>query len=190
MFTGIIEELGQVCGLSQKGNITQLEIMAKKIVEDIKIGESVAVNGTCLTVTEKKRKSLCFAVMPETMRVTNLGALTIGRIVNLERALKVGDRLSGHFVYGHIDCTGVIRSKKYSAGNLIFEITVPQKFMANILLKGSVAVDGISLTIAEKKADSFAVYVIPHTLENTTLKFKGPSDKVNVEFDILTKKAA
>ncbi len=190
MFTGIIEELGQVKNLSRQGNVTLLEVGVKagNITTDMKIGDSVSVNGACLTVVDKKADALRFQAMPETLNITNLGSLRINEKVNLERALKVGDRLSGHFVTGHIDCIGLIRGKRHSAGNLVFEISVPVKFMANILAKGSVAIDGISLTVVAKKSNSFTVYIIPHTIEHTTLKFKGPSDKVNVEFDILTKK--
>ncbi len=190
MFTGIIEELGELKGLSRQGNVTLLEIGVKagSITIDIKIGDSVAVNGACLTVVDKKADTLRFQAMPETLNITNLGSLRINEKVNLERALKVGDRLSGHFVTGHVDCMGLIRTKRHSTGNLVFEISVPVKFMANILPKVSVAIDGISLTVVAKKSNSFTVYIIPRTLEQTTLKFKGPSDKVNVEFDILTKK--
>jgi len=111
-------------------------------------------------------------------------------MVNLERPLKVGDRISGHFVLGHVDCLGVIRRKGYENSNLCFEIAVPPKFIASVLPKGSIALDGISLTITEKKSATFSVYIIPHTLKNTTLGFKEPSALVNVEFDILAKKAA
>lgn len=187
MFTGIIEELGEVKSISRRGKVTLLEIKALKVLEGIKIGDSIALNGTCLTVVKKEKESLSFEVMPETLAVTNLGNLKIKDKVNLERALKIGDRLSGHFVTGHIDCQGIIRRKNYIGGNLCFEIAVPQNFMQRIIPKGSVAIDGISLTIVNKKANTFSCYIIPHTLEHTTLKFKGPSDKVNIEFDILAK---
>ena len=127
--------------------------------------------------------------MPQTLKVTNLGLLRVQDKINLERALKIGDRLSGHFVNGHIDCIGVIRRKNYSGSNLCFQIAIPSKFTGYILHRGSIAVDGISLTIAEKKSDTFSVYIITHTLKNTTLNFKGPSDKVNIEFDMLVKRS-
>lgn len=187
MFTGIIEELGQVKGISRRGDITLLEIKSSIIQEDIKIGDSIAVNGVCLTLIADKAGILSFEVMPETLKATNLGSLSLSDKVNLERALKMGQRISGHFVSGHIDCIGVIRKKNFLRGNLSFEISVPQQFMKYNLAKGSVAIDGISLTIANKKSNTFSVYIIPHTLKNTTLSFKGPSDKVNIEFDILTK---
>lgn len=189
MFSGIIEELGIVKKISRSGNNTVLEIQADKTLEDTKIGDSIAVNGSCLTLIKKNRDSLSFEVMPETLKVTNLGSFGISDKVNLERSLKIGDRLSGHFVSGHIDCLGLIRKKNYVAGNLSFEIAVPGKFLGCILPKGSIAIDGISLTIVDKKSNTFTVYIIPHTLKNTTLGFKGPSDQVNLEFDILAKKA-
>lgn len=188
MFTGIIEELGEVKSISRRARITLLEVRADKVLEDTRIGDSISVNGVCLTVIKKDSGFLSFEVMPQTLSETNLRFLGIKDKVNLERALKLGERLSGHFVTGHIDCIGIIRVKNYSGDNLIFEIIVPDKFMRYILDKGSVAVDGISLTIAGRKSNTFSVYIIPHTLKNTTLGFKGPSDKVNIEFDILTKR--
>lgn len=189
MFTGIVEEINQVKSVSKRLKITLLEIKADRVREDLKIGDSVAVNGVCLTVAEKKTDTLSFEVMPETLGVTNLKVLREKDKVNLERALKIGDRVSGHFVTGHIDCLGIIQRKSYINGNLSFEIAIPAEFMKYIIPKGSVAIDGISLTIVDKKPRGFSVYIIPHTLKNTTLSFKGPSDGVNIEFDILIKKA-
>lgn len=188
MFSGIVEELGEVRKITRLGNIALFEIKADIAGQDIKTGDSVSLNGACLTLTGKNPGILSFEVMPETLKVTNLGALKVSDKVNLERALKIGDRLSGHFVSGHVDCAGIIRRKNYSGGNLCFEIAIPAKFIRYVLPKGSIAVDGISLTIVTKKSDTFSVYVLPHTLKNTTLKFKGPSDKVNIEFDILAKR--
>jgi len=190
MFSGIIEELGELKKISQRGHVTLLEIRAKNILDDIKIGDSISVNGICLTVIKKESDMLGFEIMPQTLRVTNLGHLRIKDKVNLERALKVGDRLSGHFVTGHIDCIGIIREKKYINDNLCFKITVPVEFMRYILPQGSIAIDGISLTIVGKKSNTLSVYVIPHTFKNTTLGLKGSSDQVNIELDILAKRAA
>ena len=189
MFSGIIEELGELKKISKRGNVVLLEIQAKKILEDVNIGDSISVNGTCLTIIKKVSDILGFEVMSQTFKVTNLGSLRIKDKVNLERALKIGDRLSGHFVTGHIDCIGIIRRKNYINDNLCFEIAIPTKFMPYVLPQGSIAIDGISLTIVEKRSNTFTVYIIPHTLKNTTLGFKGPSDQVNIEFDILTKRA-
>ncbi|MBU0503095.1 MAG: riboflavin synthase [Candidatus Omnitrophota bacterium] len=189
MFSGIVEELGIVKKISRSGNNTVLEIQAAKVLEDTKIGDSIAVNGACLTVIKINTDSLSFEAMPQTMKITNLGSLAIWDKLNLERSLKAGDRISGHFVSGHIDCLGMVRKKKHISGNLSFEIAVPLEFMGYILPKGSIAIDGISLTIVDKRSNAFTVYIIPHTLKNTTLGFKGPSDKINLEFDILAKKA-
>ena len=190
MFTGIIEELGEVKNLSRRGKITLLEVESRIASDDIKLGESVSVNGACLTVTDKKENSIYFEVMPETLTLTNIGSLKIKEKINLERALKLGDRVSGHFVTGHIDCAGIIRRTYYQEDNLCFEIAVPVSFMKYVLPKGSISVDGISLTVAKKGSDTFSVYIIPHTFKNTTLSFRHPSDKVNIEFDILAKKQA
>ncbi len=188
MFSGIIEELGELKSASKRGAITLLEIKADKILEDANIGDSISVNGACLTIIKNESGILNFEVMPQTFNVTNLMTLKINDKVNLERALRIGDRLSGHFVTGHIDSIGIIRQKKYINGNLCLQIAIPIKFMNYVLPRGSIAIDGISLTIVDKRADTFSVYIIPHTLKNTTLGFKGPSDKVNLEFDILVKR--
>ncbi len=188
MFSGIVEELGEVKNFSKQGNHTLLEIKANRVLEDIKIGDSVSVNGVCLTVIKKESETLTFEAIPETLKVTNLGVLKVSDKVNLERSLKVGDRLSGHFVTGHIDCIGIIRKKNYFNNNLCFEIAIPTEFIKYCIPKGSIAVDGISLTLVNIRSNTFTVYIIPHTLKNTTLGFKGPSDKVNIEFDILAKR--
>lgn len=188
MFSGIIEELGIVKNISRRGSITLFGIKAERTLEDTGAGDSISVNGACLTITKKEKGLLNFEVIPETLKVTNLGLLKFSDKVNLERSLKVGDRLSGHFVTGHIDCIGTIRRKNYVGGNLCFEIAIPPKSMAYILPKGSIAVDGVSLTVVDKRCGTFTVYIIPHTLKNTTLGFKGPSDKVNIELDILAKR--
>lgn len=187
MFSGIVEELGEVKKISRQGINTLLQIRATKVSQDTKIGDSISVNGACLTVIKNQPDSLTFEIMPETLKVTNLGILRICDKVNLERSLKIGDRLSGHFVAGHIDCIGIIRKKHYLNNNLCFEITVPLEFIRYCLPRGSIAVDGISLTLVDIRSNTLKVYIIPHTLKNTTLGFKGPSDKVNIEFDILAK---
>jgi riboflavin synthase len=185
MFTGIIEELGEVSRIQRLGRNTLLEVKADKVSVDVNIGDSIMVNGTCLTIVKKHKNLLGFEVMPQTLQSTNLGNLRIKDRVNLERALKLGDRISGHFVYGHIDCLGVIRKRTYLQDNLCFEIAVPPKFISGIIPQGSIAIDGISLTVRSKKANLFSIFIIPHTLKNTTLGFKRPSDKVNIETDKL-----
>lgn len=187
MFTGIIEELGIVKSLSKAGNVMLLTVSQNLVSQGTNIGDSISVNGVCLTVVKKEAKSLSFEIMPSTSQDTNLRKLSAGAKVNLERSLKLGDRLSGHFVSGHIDCTGIIRRKIHTSGNICFEIAYPIKKAAYLITKGSVAVDGISLSIMDKKADIFSVNIIPHTLKNTTLSFKTVSDEVNIEFDLLAK---
>lgn len=209
-----MEELGRVEGLARRGGATLLKIRAAKTLEDTRIGDSIAVNGACLTVVKIEKGnfihsprlsaglsislhetsgfnsgSFIFEVIPQTLQDTNLGNLKSGERVNLERGLKIGGRLSGHFVTGHIDCLGIIRKKNYRSGNLAFEIAVPAQFIKYCLDKGSIAVDGISLTLQEKKSNTFSVYLIPHTHAETTLGLKCPSDKVNIEFDLLVKAA-
>jgi riboflavin synthase len=187
MFSGIIEELGTAEGIRKRGNIFLLKIRAKKVLDDIKVGDSVAVNGVCVTAVEINKDSISFQLLAETMQKSNLGNLHSGERVNLERSLKVGDRISGHFVTGHVECTGLIRRRYQRAGNTCFEVAVPLRFMPYVVPKGSIALDGISLTIGGKQSNTFYVYLIPYTLTQTTLGFKGPSHKVNIEFDVLVK---
>ncbi|MGA2774600.1 MAG: riboflavin synthase [Candidatus Omnitrophota bacterium] len=188
MFSGIVEELCCVNNVYRSAKAARITIGSKLAVEDTVIGDSISVNGVCLTVVEKSKDSLTFEAMPETLKISNLGQIGQGDKVNTERALKIGDRLGGHFVTGHIDCSGLIRRKYYLDNNLCFDIAVPQEFMQYVILKGSIAIDGISLTITNRKSGIFSVYIIPHTFKNTTLGIKGPSDKVNIEFDILAKR--
>jgi len=189
MFTGIIEETGELKVSRKSGVITRLDILSDKIVEGAKVGDSISVNGVCLTVTAMRGSIFSFDVIPETLRVTTLKSLRYGERVNLERALKVGDRVGGHFVSGHVDCIAVIRSRKAFKGKLEFQIGVSPKFLKYIVRKGSVAVDGISLTIADIKSGGFSICIIPHTAEVTTLWEKQSGDKVNIEFDMLLKGA-
>ena len=187
MFTGIIEDLGTVRKISK----TQIIVDTK--LDDIKIGDSICVSGVCLTVINSKlstlNSQLLFDISEETFKKTNLGELKIGNIVNLERALKSDGRLGGHFVTGHIDGTGKILKIKKSGNSEIWQFSIPENLSKYIAEKGSVAIDGISLTIAliGKKSDSFSAAIIPHTFKNTTLKEKKIGDTVNLETDILAK---
>jgi riboflavin synthase len=190
MFTGIVEELGRVQSISKRPNSTLLAVKANRVLADVNIGDSVAVNGVCLSVVKKERQVLLFEAIPQTLRMTNLSNLKVSEQVNLERSLKVGDRLSGHFVSGHIDCTGTIRKKNHIRQEINLAISIPKEFIKYCIPRGSIAIDGISLTLAEVKSNTFTVYIIPYTLKNTTLAFKGPSSKVNIEFDILAKSSA
>ncbi len=188
MFTGIIEELGEVKRISKRANISLFQIQADKVLEGTKIGNSISLNGACLTVVEIEKNILSFEVINQTLNQTNLGKLRIGQKVNLERSLEIGGRLSGHFVTGHIDCLGIIRKKTYVNNNLCFEIAVPVEFIKYCIPKGSIAVDGISLTLGERISNTVTIYIIPHTFKNTTLGLRRVSDKVNIEFDILAKR--
>ena len=187
MFTGIVEELGIVRSIRKQASYVRLEIDVEKIASDVRIGESISVNGVCLTVVEFSKKSLSFDVMQETLNVSTFKYFKTGQKVNCERALKVGDRLGWHFVSGHIDCVGTIRSKKISKGNLELSVGFPSKFIKFANLKGSIAIDGVSLTISNVSNGSLKVCLIPHTADNTTLGFSSSGTYVNLEFDMLAK---
>lgn len=189
MFTGIIKEIGTVGGLGRSGSSRRLDIKAGAIYETAGIGDSVAVNGACLTLTGKNKNVLSFDVMDETLRKTSLGALANNDPVNLEGAVKADGTFGGHFVTGHIDCVGKIReiSKR---GEFKLAIEVPKDFMHLFVEKGSVCVDGVSLTVGGIRNDIFSVYIIPHTLKATTLGSKKTGDTLNIEFDIIGKYCA
>lgn len=187
MFTGIIEELGQVEGLVKRAEGAIITARAPLIVPELFIGESVAVNGACLTVVAVKGSLFQADVMPETLNKTNLGDLKKNDIVNLERALKFNGRFSGHFVMGHIDGVGRINLKQKRGNALVFRIEVPNPLMRYIVQKGSIAIDGVSLTVAEMTNSSFTVSIIPHTALLTTLGVKQVGSRVNIEVDLIGK---
>lgn len=187
MFTGLIAELGTVKALNRQGISYHLTVNAKKIQENLKIGDSVAVNGVCLTVVDKQEDSFTADVMPETVRLTNIGLLQVGDKVNLERTLRLCDGLDGHLVTGHVEGLGVIKSKQQEGIAVIVTIETEARLLKYILTKGSIAIDGISLTVIRTDETSFAVSLIPHTAKETTLGFKAVGDKVNLETDIIGK---
>lgn len=187
MFTGIIEAVGKVAGIERAGDSIRLTIAASKVAEDVALGDSVAVNGVCLTVTQINAPQVTFDAVYETMRKTSLGALQAGDSVNLERSLPVGGRLGGHIVQGHVDGTGRVASIRPIGNSWFVYIDASPEMMRYIVTKGSVAVDGISLTVAESEDRTFALSIIPHTWENTTLHEKRAGDAVNIECDILGK---
>ena len=187
MFTGIVEELGQVKALSLRGNSGTLTVKAKKVLEGTKIGDSIAVNGVCLTVTNMKNNEFSADVMAETVRRSSLGALQDGSYVNLERAMAADGRFGGHIVSGHIDGTGVIRSMIQEENAVWVSIKTSQRILDLIVEKGSVCIDGISLTVAKVDDEGFQVSVIPHTGEETILLKKASGDLVNLENDIIGK---
>lgn len=187
MFTGIIEEVGTLKELSIGNGFGVIEIKCSKVLEDAKIGDSIATNGVCLTVREKSLGSFKAEVMGETLAKSNLGSLKIGDRLNLERALKLSDRLGGHIVSGHIDGVGIIVSIKEERDGTWFTISAPKEVLKYIIYKGSVGIDGISLTVAAVSDEVFKVSVIPHTLENTILIDKQINSKVNLECDLIGK---
>ena len=183
MFTGIVEEVGVVAKIS--GNA--MTVRASKVTGDLKLGDSIAVNGACLPAVSCGRSEFSVDLTPETMRRTSLGQLSVGRPVNLERALLASDRMGGHIVQGHIDGTGRVMSTKPEGDSIIFRIRVPKRLHRYIVEKGFVAVDGISLTVVKRGASSFTMAVIPYTLNNTNLASLSVGDRVNLEADILAK---
>jgi len=187
MFTGIVEEIGEVKLLRKQGACIRLEIQAEKSASDVKIGDSICVNGACLTVVTVTRNSIAFDIMSETLNISTLKYFRVGQKVNCERALKVGDRIGGHFVSGHIDCIGTIRTKRISRGNLELGVGVPVSFLKYVSRKGSIAVDGVSLTISDVRRGSFFVCLIPHTAKNTISGNYSAGARVNIEFDMLAK---
>jgi riboflavin synthase len=187
MFTGLVEEIGSVLWIRAADSNTQLEIAAPNIAKEIRIGDSVAVNGCCLTVAGHDGDHLTFDLLEETLDRTNLKTLRRESPVNLERALTADSRIGGHFVQGHIDCTARIVSFAQTGDDHRLEVELPSQFARYVACKGSVAINGISLTVAEVCPESFAVLIIPHTKRQTNLASAKPSDLVNVEFDILAK---
>lgn len=187
MFTGIVEETGSVKRVVSGSVSGEIEIAAKKVLAGTNIGDSIAVNGVCLTVTQIKDGSFTADVMPETLRRSNLGRLTNGQQVNLERAMAAGGRFGGHIVSGHIDATGEIAFIKEEGNAVWVCIKAADKVLRLIIEKGSIAIDGISLTVAKVHKDSFEVSVIPHTGEETTLLKKQAGDIVNLENDVVGK---
>nr|WP_027870267.1 riboflavin synthase [[Eubacterium] cellulosolvens] len=187
MFTGIVEETGIVERLELRGSSGRIRIRASKVLEETRIGDSIAVNGICLTVTDLSENSFEADVMAETVRRSSLGSLGNQDRVNLERAMRADSRFGGHIVTGHIDGCGVIRSMKREENAIWVRISAGDNLLRGIVEKGSIAIDGISLTVAEVDENGFAVSVIPHTGEETTLLDRKAGDPVNLETDILGK---
>lgn len=187
MFTGIVEELGTVVSISKGVKSSQLTLQGKLIFEDMHIGDSIAVNGVCLTVTEKTANTFTVDVMAETLRRSSLGSLSKGSKVNMERAMAANGRFGGHIVSGHIDGTGTIESFVREDNAVWVTIATPAKILKYIIEKGSITIDGISLTVAYVDSRCFKVSLIPHTAANTTLLMKKAGDTVNLENDIVGK---
>lgn len=187
MFTGIVEEIGVISGIKQGKNSEILTIKAKKVLEDTKIGDSIAVNGICLTVTALSSDSFTADVMHETINRSSLSKLKYGSKVNLERAMPVNGRFGGHIVSGHVDGIGTIINIKPDDNAIWYKIQANQQILKYIVEKGSITIDGISLTVAKVSETDFSISAIPHTVEQTILKEKRQGDIVNLETDILAK---
>lgn len=187
MFTGIVEEIGQIAEVRRGAASARLTIRAPLVSEDARIGDSICVSGICLTVVELRRPLLGFDAAPETLRRSSLSALRVGDAVNLERALQLGGRLGGHIVQGHVDGVGRIVSIARHDTARILRVSAPPALTRYVAEKGSVALDGVSLTVMDAPSDGFSVSIIPHTWDQTTLSSRRPGDAVNIEVDVLAK---
>jgi riboflavin synthase len=190
MFTGIIEEVGVVKGMNKTGTGALLKIKTEKVYSDAKIGDSICVNGSCLSVVGISENILSFDVIPETLKKTTLIELKTNDLVNLERSVKADARMGGHFITGHIDYKGKISDLVKKSGGVGFKISLPDEFSKFVVEKGSVALDGVSLTVVGVTKEDFTVYLIPHTFKNTTFSWKKKGDFINVETDIIGKYVA
>jgi riboflavin synthase len=187
VFTGIVEELGEVTAVENLGDASRFRLRGPVVTQGAKHGDSIAVNGVCLTVVEHEDDWFTADVMAETLDRSSLGALTVGSRVNLERPMAVGERLGGHIVQGHVDGTGQVIERKPSENWEIVKISLPADLTRYVVEKGSITVDGISLTVVEAGIDHFTVSLIPTTLDLTTLGRKQPGDPVNLEVDVIAK---
>jgi riboflavin synthase len=187
MFTGIIRELGRVAAIDGEGGGVRLVVDAPATAKNVGVGDSVAINGVCLTVTETSHGSFAFDAVPETLSRSSLGRLARGEPVNVESALRAGEPLGGHYVQGHVDGVGSVRRSESEGGATRTWFDVPAELRRYLVEKGSVAVEGVSLTVAATDDDGFAVALVPHTLAVTTLGRRKPGDLVNIEVDVLAK---
>ncbi|MGC9120662.1 MAG: riboflavin synthase [Sulfurihydrogenibium sp.] len=190
MFTGLIEEVGKVKSIQKQNDGMKLVINCRKVIENTVLGDSIAVNGVCLTVVDIDKESLSFDVSNETIKRSNFSFLKVGDYVNLERALTPQSRLGGHIVQGHVDTTGKILSIVPLGSHTNFKVSFPSEYENLVIEKGSIAIDGISLTINYLNKNVIDLNIIPHTLENTNFKYRKVGDTVNIEFDILGKYVA
>jgi riboflavin synthase len=187
MFTGLIIELGEIRALERRGPNARLTLKGREIFNDLVLGDSIAINGVCLTVASAEKETACFDVSGETLKSTNLGEFKRGDRVNLESSLRPNSKLGGHFVTGHVEAAGKIRSRRAEGNAERIEIEAPVSVLKYLVPKGSVAVDGISLTVVDVLKDAFSIVIIPHTALETTIGFKKTGDSVNLEPDILAK---
>ena len=190
MFTGIVEELGKLVSLEMGADSGVITIEADKVLEGTRLGDSIAVNGVCLTASAFGNGTFAADVMPETLRKSNLGNLKRGNLVNLERAMTLGGRLGGHLMLGHVDATGKVVSVRPEGTAIVYTMSAPEQVRRYILPQGSIGVDGISLTVARLEGDKFSVSLIPHTVKLTTLGNNGVGYEVNLEADVIGKYVA
>ncbi len=187
MFTGIIEKTVTFNSFEKKNGFYTLSINSPFSLDTVKLGDSIAINGVCLTISSIKNSLLFFDIQEETISKTHFSETKKTDLLNIERAMTLGDRLGGHLVQGHVDEVGSVLSNRKTAGDWILEITASDNFVKQLVNKGSVTIDGISLTVVEKNTDRFSVHIIQHTLENTNLKNKRIGDKLNLEADLIGK---
>ena len=187
MFTGIVEEMGVIKTLDKGVSGTRLSVLASAVLDDLAVGASISVNGACLTVVSVGEREFAVEVSPETLAVTTLGQLAAGTPVNLERAMRVHDRIGGHLVAGHVDGVGSIRNRTPEGNAIVLTIEAPREVLRYCVHKGSITLDGISMTINEVSDRNFSVAVIPHTAKATTLGLKKPGETVNLEADLIGK---
>lgn len=187
MFCGIVEGTGEIVALTKKKEGARIRFQSSFSVKDTKIGDSIAINGCCLTVVTKKGNVIEADLSHETLRVTNLGFLQKGSLINLERPIKLSDRIGGHMVQGHVDGIGSVKNVKKVGDNYEITIRFPKKLRRYLIPKGSVAIDGISMTVNALTADTLTLFVIPHTLQATNLKARRAGDRVNIEVDMVGK---
>jgi riboflavin synthase len=187
MFTGIVEEMGVIQRVDRSPQAIRLNVLAKTVLEELETGDSVTVNGVCLTAVTVGESDFVVDVSPETVRVTNLGGLKAGDPVNLERAMRIMDRIGGHLVSGHVEGMGQVRERRQEGNAVVLAVEAPSEILKYCIRKGSIAVDGVSLTINDLSERSVSVSIIPHTAEVTTLGLKGVGALVNLESDLIGK---
>ncbi|MDQ8181801.1 riboflavin synthase [Pelagicoccus sp. SDUM812005] len=187
MFTGIVEEKGKVLACEEREGSWRYRIAVEVVASGVSLGDSIAVNGCCLTVVEIGEGVLSFDVLEETRRVTNLRDIAVGSSVNLERSLRFDGRVGGHFVTGHVDGAGVIKTLRPEGKDVLLEIEAPEGFEKYLVYKGCIAIDGMSLTVAKVEGRVVTIWLIPHTLEVTTIGERAAGDAVNLEFDLIAK---
>lgn len=187
MFTGIVEEVGKIVSIKRMGDGLDLVIRARKVIRDTGVDNSICVNGVCLTVVKRMKNEFVVQIVKETLRKTNLGDLQIGGFVNLERSVRLHDRLGGHLVQGHVDATGTVTSVETLKSSWMYTISFPKEYRKYLIYVGSVSIDGTSLTVARLSRNTMTIAVIPYTYKHTIFQFYNKGTRVNLEFDVIGK---